>query len=561
MKSKMLLVLSLLLVLVLAMTLGCGDDDDDDAGAADDDSADDDDDTADDDDDDTTGPDTVTIESVKAPTQYEVRATFETDLGSFAQDAANYSIGEAKNTLAIDSVTYDSQTKTTVLVTGKQKLGIEYTLTFAAGDAQDQASFISADTAQFWVIDFSDYHQYRITTDRMAVGDTAVIYIEQGWTVPDVNETIAAFDDTIHPTLTDLFAQAPDQDGNDRITILGLAGDGYYGGYFDPVNTYSEENTMDWWGMHSNEMEIVHINVEMETLAPYHVVAHEFQHLLYNGVHGQSGQYYAYHDEGLAECAVHAVSGPNQRAIDTLLNDWDGEFAAGLSLVNWQYANYDNYALAYLFWTYLAGQVDGVSTYGDIFDLSLGDPILVDGLIQDLLGPSESFASVQLAHYIASWVQAPTGPYGYGSMLSFNAASAPTVNAGTTSLDLEPYAGVWFALSQAQVDYPGTQGANIVYAGIDDAGNVDLTAPFDVDGGVLVVHNANQNYNTFPPEHSGPDIAATKDKSVPVPFSWRNIPPTWLDPPPVTPDRRDLIDAWRAAAKMRLAEDPYPFAK
>jgi hypothetical protein len=140
-------------------------------------------------------------------------------------------------------------------------------------------------------------------------------------------------------------------------------------------------------------------------------------------------------------------------------------------------------------------------------------------------------------------------------MLSFDPAAAPTVTAGTQSLNLKPYGGTYFKVSPSQVDYPGTQGDNIVYAGIDSAMNIDFDAPFDVNGGVLVVLNANPTQISFPAEHSGPDLGAVKFGSKIVPASWyENVPDTYFDPPPVGPMRKDLLYKWRDALHERLAD-------
>lgn len=572
-RKYLVLLIILMMVFTLSALFGCGNSDDDsesdeerddsqdDDDAADDDVADDDttDDDVTDDDDSTDLPDEVEIESANAPTEYTIKATFTEDMESWGEDIANYSVSSNKGALVLEAVSYDPSTKTATITTEKQKLGFTYTLTFQLEDfAPTQSSFLAADAATFWAIDFSDYSQYQLTANRAAVGNVTAIYVEDGYSPTDTDTTLTEFENNIYPTLTALFTTPPDFDQNGRITILGLNGGGYYGGYFSGTNGYSDEDTMDWWGLHSNEMEMIHIAIEWDTFMWSNVVPHEFQHLLYSKAHNY-GDYWEYHDEGLAETAVHAVYGPNQGAINTYLGDYDGEFADGLSLVNWKYANYDNYALAYLFWTYVASRASGVDTFGEIFDLTNGNPGEVDTFLATLLG--SDFATVQLDFMIANWVQANTGTYGYESMLSFSAASAPTVDAGTTSLDLEPYGGAIFKLSADSVDYPGTQGSNIVYAGIDSSYNVDKTAPFDIEDGALIVFNANQEYNTFPTEHSGPDQAAiAKAKSV-VPDSWRKISPAWLDPPPIHPDNYEQIMQWRDRANLRIAEGWQPFTE
>src|SRR4030043_1748336 len=98
---------------------------------------------------------------------------------------------------------------------------------------------------------------------------------------------------------------------------------------------------MNMWGIHSNEMEMIYINTAYGSLYPVNVVPHEFQHLLYAERHNTDLEYWAYHDEGLAECAVHAVFGINENAVYYYLNDPDGMIRTGLSLVHWTWGLYD----------------------------------------------------------------------------------------------------------------------------------------------------------------------------------------------------------------------------
>ena len=542
----------LLILFSASIFISCGDDDDDDnndsTGDDDDDVADDDD---DDDDDDDAIPDDVEIDQAGAPDEFTVTVVFTEDLGDYGADMDNYSISFGKGSLSVEEVIYDSEKKTAALTTAKQKLGIDYTVTLTIeGVTPASEMFISADTAQFWATDFSDYSEYLLTANRMAVGDNCVIYVEQQWHATDVDTAVDEFDTNAYPIETNLFTTPPDQDGNGKITILGLDGDIYYGGYFNPVNSYTEQETMAWWGLHSNEMEIIYINVSYSQSMQWdHVIPHEFQHLLYNKIHRDSSEYWAYHDEGLAEAAILAVYGNNQGAIDAYLGDNDHQIAGGLSLVNWQYANYYNYALAYLFWTYFASQSGGVSSLSQVFDLPKGNPAEVGALAQSLTG--KNFAELQLNQLIANWVQADSGEYGYNGLLSFGANSPPTVPAGTQSLDLEPYGGAYFLLADSSVPYPGAQGANILYAGMDGAETVDLTEPFYIQGGALLVFNSNQDYINFAAEHSGPDLPAldpVKSKN----FFFARKPGAWMDPPPVTPDRMDLIKRWQKATKRRI---------
>ena len=514
-----------------------------------------------------TGWDSVTIMDVSAPDEYAVEIVLQgAPPVEDAADVNSYEIGSDYGSLVIESASYDSDAKTVTLTTTRQKLGITYLLKITADEAPDnlEDSFLSADTAEFWVVDFggSGYGQYQITAIRAYVGQLCVVYLEEGFYPSNVLESGIYFDSDVYPIETDLFIDAPDQDGNGKITMLGLDGQGYYGGYFAPTNAYSDDFTYSNWGIHSNEMEIIHINVAYGDFDQGGgIVAHEFQHLLYHERHGFA-EYWTYHDEGMAESAVRAVNGDYQSAIGFYFSDYSDLLGSGsVSLVNWTFALYENYVTAFLFWGYIAGQLDGVDTYSDIFHLETGDPDEVDTFLEAQMGLT--FAEVQFNQMIATWVQDPNGVYGYEGFLDLNGSTPPGAPSGYSSVDLEPFAGTYFSFSQDSVDYPGTQGADIVYAGIDSAGNVDLTPPFDKQDGGLLVLNSDFEHDSFPTQHSGPDIAAGS-KGIGYlggpssnPLMWTGVfdgvfPPTWYDPPPYNPDNPEPFYRWKEAAEQRL---------
>jgi hypothetical protein len=514
-----------------------------------------------------TGWGSVTIINLSAPDEYTVEFNmYGVPPVEEAADVDSYEIGSDYGSLVIESASYDSDAKTVTLTTSKQKLGITYLLKITADEAPDdlEKSFLSAETAEFWVVDFggSGYPQYQITANRAHVGQLCVVYVEEGFIPSNLLESAFYFDSDVYPIETDLFIDAPDQDGNGRITILGLDGQGYYGGYFAPTNAYSEDYSYSHWGIHSNEMELIHINVAYGDFDHGgSIVPHEFQHLLYQERHGLNDSW-IYHNEGLSESAVRAVNGDYQYAIGFYFSDYSGLIGSGsVSLVNWTFALYENYVTAFLFWGYIAGQLDGVATYSDIFHLDTGNPDEVNAFLEARMGLS--FAEVQLNQMIATWVQDPTGVYGYEGFLTLNGIKPSGVLSGISSVDLEPFAGTYFSLSQDSVDYPGTQGADIVYAGIDSAGNVDLTPPFDKQDGALLVLNSDFEYSSFPTQHSGPDISAgSKGAGYPGgpssnPLMWTGVfdgvfPPTWYDPPPYNPENPEPFYRWKEATEQRL---------
>lgn len=494
------------------------------------------------------------LQAVAAPDRTTLTVTFdgEPDAGAAAQPGA-YAVTSDHGGLAVLGVAYDAAQRRTTLTTSPQRLGVTYTVTVTPTVGEPlSGSALAAATARFWVSSPDDqtYSQVQVHATRVAVGEQVVVYEVDGEWIEDPGDLAHEFDQVIVPAMAGVFPLPPDHDGNGRIVILGISGD--YGGYFNPLNQYSDATTMAQYGLHSNEMELLHLNPTVGGWYYGTTMAHEYQHLLYHANHSLADGYFEYHDEGLAECAVHVVYGQNEMAVQMLQWDYDGRFANGLSLVHWTYGLYENYALAYLFWTYVMAQMgDGVAGYRRIFDVKGGSPALISGFLQAALG-----GDLPLTHAIslaALWMQAPSGPFGYQGTLALAPGSYPTAPTGTTSLALEPFAGAFFPLAQSPVDYPGTQGPHILYLGVGET-LLDQEAPFDVAGGALLVYNRAFLWSDFAPEPSGPGLPAQPHgpqwaPRVPMGLAWPGLRPDWSDPPPLPPDFTAAWDAWRARGR------------
>ena len=467
-----------------------------------------------------------------------------------AQQPGAYGVTSDHGSLAVLGVHYDVDARRATLTTSPQKLGVTYTVTVTPTTGEPFAgSAMAADTAHFWISDPDDdsWAQLEVHATRVAVGEGVVIYQADGEWIEDPEDLAHEFDQVILPAMATVFPQPPDRDGNGRIAILGTSGD--FGGYFNPLNQYDDSMTLSRYGLHSNEMELLHLNPGIGSWYYGSTMAHEFQHLLYHSNHSLADGYFEYHDEGLAECAVHVVYGANETALQMLYWDSEGLLANGLSLVHWTYGLYENYALAYVFWTYVMAQMDdGVAGYRRIFDVQGGSPAQVSGFLQDALGADLPFTHV--LSLAALWTQAPTGPFGYHGLLGLGPGSYPTAPAGTTSLPLEPFAGAFFPLAESPVDYPGTQGPHILYLGLGD-GTVDQDAPFDVAGGALLVYNRAFEWSQFAPEPSGPGLPAQPHGPSWAPavrpgLAFAGPRPDWSDPPPLLPDQAGPWARWRA---------------
>lgn len=491
------------------------------------------------------------IESSFAPDEYTVEIQLAGTFSDLALTSPETFVIESSRgrRLEVVAAEYEPVTGVVTLETERQKLGVTYDLTFATDGALQalSAHFPSADTARLWANNFGaeNFPSYEVIAERVAVGEHCVVYVEQGIAVDGIEEGVRTFDERIFPIETGLFGDAPDQDDNGKILLFGLNGGAYYGGYFFTGNMLTEEEAMSEWGYHSNEMDMLYVNVATGDFDADVIVAHEFAHLLYAERHGALTPSHAYHDEGLAECAVHAVHGEHPWALPHFMDDPLGKIGAGISLLDWGWGDYDYYAKAYVFWSYLAAQLGGVEAYGTLFELD-GHPDTLAAFAQAELGVD--FATLQLDVLVATWLREPTGRYGFRDLLSFPPGQPPAAPLETTTLELGPTAGTYLLFpGQSSVDYSGDEGANIRYAGIDWTGKVDLEAPFDIDGGALVVLNASADANQpGVTEPSGPVVPTEgAPAAMPLQSAYGAADRAWLHPPPLVPGRLDGIQQWR----------------
>ncbi len=480
------------------------------------------------------------VDAVAAPTRTTVTIDVVGSIETAPLEPAAFVITSDRGPLTVEAVAVEGQRLT--LTTEKQKLGVTYELAIAAAGSDfdlQGGSFLAADTAVFWATDFEDFDDYEVTARRVGVGEHVVLYATDDVTATDVDETIQVFDSIVYPKEVELLHAAPDRDDNGKILLLGLDGGGYYGGYFSPVNTLTQEEAEEW-GTHSNEMEMLYISVPAldDKFDPYGVIPHELSHLLYQEEHGGFSDW-SWHNEGLAECAVQAVHGANDYAAYWYLN-WPS-LAAGESLVKWTYSNYAQYAQAYVFWTYAASRLGGTQAYAQLFDQA-GDPANMNGFFQAELGVS--LTDMQVDMMTAAWVGAPTGDYGFNGLLVLG--GQPQSSPAATSLDLLPFEGVFLTGAAGQVS-PSGQGPDVRYRAIDAGGNVDDAAPFSADGGVIIAVNTVQNPALNDTEPSGTFPAALPPPVLGPPVLGRD--PAWRHPPPVAPWNRSKLERWRAQTR------------
>jgi len=506
----------------------------------------------------TGGVDNAALGSASAPTRNTVVASFTTDVAP-PTDPAAYVVGSDRGPVAVTAVTIDAAARTISLVTEPQKLGVEYTLTvIAPGGSYDgqSAMFMAADTVELWATDFEapSFSDYLVTARRVAIGEHAVLYVEDGQEALDVQETVDAFDDMIHPIETQTFRAPPDRDDNGKILLLGLDGGQGYAGYFNPINTLSPTEAAQY-DVKTNAMEIIYFNITIGPyfgFDPYGVVPHEYLHLLYAEEHGAFTNW-SYHNEGLAECAVTAVWGANDVAASVYAFDYYGDIQLGRSLVQWEYANYSQYAQAYVFWMYAAGQLGSDGAFLQLFRTD-GAPSSIDALFQSELG--RSFGDVQLGFMTAAWAQEAQGEASFAGLLNLPGRPQPVPN-GLAELSLPPYGGVFFG-NLSDTTSPSGAGEDVVHRGLDGDGVVDDSDPFHTAGGALLALNTRRASLDDAEAQSSGDVGAGKALNAaspnvaraaraPMPEAIRRQ--LRMHAPPVPPSHR-AMQAYRESRKL-----------
>lgn len=450
----------------------------------------------------TGGPTSGMLGTASAPTRDTVVATYTG--AAPPSDAPSYVITSERGPLVVTTVTIDEGAHTVTLATEPQKLGVEYEMAIASpgGFYDGQGNeFLAADTVVLWATDLDSpsFPDYQLTARRVAVGEHAVLYLEEGQNAQDIEETLAAFDDTIYPTETEAFREPPDRDDNGKILLLGLDGGNGYAGYFNPTNTLSEEEA-ESFGVNTNAMEMIYFNVTIEPYFgydPYGVVPHEYLHLLYAEEHGAFSRW-DYHNEGLAECAVTRVWGANDIAAYVYADDYYEDLRVGKSLVQWEYSNYSQYAQAYVFWTYAAGQLGGMDGYSTLFHTE-GDPGSIDLLFQNELG--KTFGEVQLGFMTAAWAQEGSGEASFEGLLTLPERPQP-VPAGMSDLELAPYGGVFFEAPGDAIS-PDGAGEDIVHRGLDGESAIDDEDPFDAESALLALNTRLADVDDLDTENTG----------------------------------------------------------
>ncbi len=179
-------------------------------------------------------------------------------------------------------------------------------------------------------------------------------------------------------------------------------------------------------------------------------------------------------------------------------SDYYEDLRLGKSLVQWEYSNYSQYAQAYVFWTYAAGQLGGEDGYSLLFHTD-GEPSSISALFEEELG--KTFAEVQLGFLTAAWAQEASGEASFEGLLSLP-ERPQTVPAGLSDLELAPYGGVFFEGPGGAVS-PEDAGEDIVHRGLDGEGALDDEAPFDATSALIALNTRLAGVDDTETENTG----------------------------------------------------------
>lgn len=452
---------------------------------------------------------------------------------------------------ALEVVAVTAEEAALRLTTAPQKLGVTYELSIEApGNGLDgaRASFVAADEALFWKsVGTSSTEFEQVKARRVGVGERVVLYAAEGVSPVGVEETIADFDQNVFPGEVALFGPPPDRDGNGRIVVLGVDSKGLYGGYYSPTNALSAAQA-EAEGLRSNEMEMLYVSVPQLDghfdRPDAQVIPHELAHLFYREMH--TGPRWMWHNEGIAECAVHAVRGPLTRNAQTYASS--SHIQNGISLVRWTQLRWDNYVQSYVFLAYLASRLDGVASFAELAAIP-GDPAVLGPHLESRLG--KSFGELYRDMLAAAYVQAPTGPYGFEGFLPFPFKPTPLDPSLAAPRTLLPMVGVRFLGSSSPMAPLGA-GEHMSFLGVDGLGNASTNAPFMVDGGVLVALNLDPALAADEGQSTGsfPEVAPDGTDLAPrAATDEHEDDRLWLHPPPIAPENERALEAWRRATR------------
>jgi immune inhibitor A len=210
----------------------------------------------------------------------------------------------------------------------------------------------------FWVVQTDPPRSFQVSATLRAVSEHAYLYVQDDTGVSDADMRRAAddFDSKVYPSVTRMFgAPAPAAvDPDPRITILHVRLPSV-GGYFTDIDQMPTTLVPI-----SNERRMIYIDLRAGppgTASYPGLVAHEFQHLIHQGLNPNAE---AWINEGLSEVANETVGGEGGTSLKAYRD------APGTQLTDWAASgsNAAHYGTSHAFLRYLLRLYGGLDNGG-----------------------------------------------------------------------------------------------------------------------------------------------------------------------------------------------------
>ncbi|MDR1971309.1 MAG: hypothetical protein LBQ46_05255 [Treponema sp.] len=386
------------------------------------------------------------------------------------------------------------------------------------------------DTKTFWAQSAIDDTYYQLTADLLAIGNHCTVWVERESrgrvSAQGARNVAAAYDSGVYPAMMDNFVisgqisdgstvntmEYADVDGDGKLCILLLdikdgwtPGSGYVDGYFWPGNLFGSTSYPN-----SNQKDMIYVDAYPGTPgsdSSNSTLAHELQHLLnftasYLSSTRNGTLMDLWIDEGLSSAAEYVYQGSHvTNRVNWYNTDLYGTIAKGNNFFRWENNGktgspnsvLDEYATVYLFFQWLRIQSGGTNgIYKNIISSQKADyravtEAVYDSLTSSVMTDGEDWDSLLKTWLAANYINAPSGPYGYGNDPVLKDVHAKTAPATPTTLSLYPGEGVYSVISPS---YTASPSGSIKYAGLNKA-SPSITSYNNGDW--LLTYNANTN--------------------------------------------------------------------
>ena len=373
----------------------------------------------------------------------------------------------------------------------------------------------------FWTYNFfnGNYEQKNMT--YVGSGDHSIFYFEELY-LSSLNYShlqfqIDMFDKYSYNAVINSFGQAPDVDDNSKIIVCiydiknSFILDENIGGYFNPMDLYSDSDTLTQFNARSNEADILYLDyycVGLMHSVAVTVAPHELEHMInfyQNNFNEKSGSMDAYIDEGLATIAENIVpefsDEQKSRAsyFSTYSTDSRDLIKNGMPLVYWLQEP-ENYCLSHVFMTYLYTQSNyNLQIFKDIITDSNSDSrsILNVSRNYNIINAGDDWRILLSNWLTANYLNRASGKFGYNNFMSFAFVGYALTNSST---DLYPGGAVYRSLSTPFS--PTGNGSDIILFQIDPV-NTAVNFSFPVSSGVLVAFNNSYDITTSNTQSTG----------------------------------------------------------